>query len=307
MRQTNESSSTSELSEELNHDSATPKAQINNISNEINQCDDGEQNITTDQSLSLTMNDFDEKECILCFKLIPKMNYETHVQSCLPVTPDSYQPKTTNQLKHDVCFNCSSIINMNDGSGFLIPCRFHHLYCFQCLYKSMNEYLIYKTTPMCHRIHCNYQLSRYDLTCIPLTQRMYQKLFSLIQNQQRPQCPRCHFYIDFKHINDLDEHIEFCHPEDFLLCEYCYCPQKITLTNSNDVPILSQSIPYHPLVAIGALNATNSMKEHGSDSFKALPQLVQLNRTEVITYHLESSKVHGKSKFLKALDGIVVM
>ncbi|CAF3663402.1 unnamed protein product [Adineta steineri] len=78
-------------------------------------------------------------------------------------------------------------------------------------------------------------------------------------------------------------------------------------TNSNDVPILSQSIPYHPLVAIGALNATNSMKEHGSDSFKALPQLVQLNRTEVITYHLESSKVHGKSKFLKALDGIVVM
>ncbi|CAF0713369.1 unnamed protein product [Adineta steineri] len=78
-------------------------------------------------------------------------------------------------------------------------------------------------------------------------------------------------------------------------------------TNSNDVPILSQSIPYHPLVAIGALNATNSMKEHGSDSFKALPQLVQLNRTEVITYHLESSKVHGKSKFLKALDSVVVM
>ncbi|CAF4355280.1 unnamed protein product, partial [Adineta steineri] len=118
---------------------------------------------------------------------------------------------------------------MNDGSGFLIPCRFHHLFCFQCLYKSMNEYLISKTTPMCHRIHCNYQLSRYDLTCIPLTQRMYQKLFSLIQNQQRPQYPRCHFYIDFKNINDLDEHIEFCHPEDFLPCEYCYCPQEITL------------------------------------------------------------------------------
>ncbi|CAF0760021.1 unnamed protein product [Adineta steineri] len=229
MRQTNESSSTSELLEELNDDSVTPKSQIDNISNEINQCDDGEQNITTDQSLSSTMNDFDEKECILCLKLIPKMNYETHVQSCLPATPNSYQPKTTNQLKHDVCFNCSSIINMNDGSGFLIPCRFHHLYCFQCLYKSMNEYLISKTTPTCHRIHCNYQLSRYDLACIPLTQRMYQKLLSLIQNQQRPQCPRCHFYIDFKNINDLDEHIEFCHPEDFLPCEYCHCPQKITL------------------------------------------------------------------------------
>ncbi|CAF1181363.1 unnamed protein product [Adineta steineri] len=81
----------------------------------------------------------------------------------------------------------------------------------------------------------------------------------------------------------------------------------MTMKNSNDVPILSQSIPYHPLVAIGALNATNSMKEHGSDSFKALPQLVQLNCTEVITYHLESSKVHGKSKFLKVLDDKMAM
>ncbi|CAF4298252.1 unnamed protein product, partial [Adineta steineri] len=50
-----------------------------------------------------------------------------------------------------------------------------------------------------------------------------------------------------------------------------------------------------------------SMKEHGIDSHKALPQLVQLNRTEVITYHLESSKVHDKSKFLKVLDDKMAM
>ncbi|CAF1418477.1 unnamed protein product [Adineta ricciae] len=69
------------------------------------------------------------------------------------------------------------------------------------------------------------------------------------------------------------------------------------MTNSNDVPILSQSTLYHPLVAIGPLNATNSMKEHGIDSHKALPQLVQLNRSEIVTYHLESSKVNISNYF----------
>ncbi|CAF0760039.1 unnamed protein product [Adineta steineri] len=93
-----------------------------------------------------------------------------------------------------------------------------------------------------------------------------------------------------------------------VICQFTLSNFTTTqMTKTNDVPVLSQSIPYHPLVAVGALNATNSMKEHGSDSFKALPQLVQLNRTEVITYHLESSKVHGKSKFRKALGGVVVM
>ncbi|CAF1104987.1 unnamed protein product [Adineta steineri] len=93
-----------------------------------------------------------------------------------------------------------------------------------------------------------------------------------------------------------------------VICQFTLSNFTTTqMTNLNDPPILSQSTPYHPLVAIGALNATNSMKEHGIDSHKALPQLVQLNRTEVITYHLESSKVHDKSKFLKVLDDKMAM
>lgn len=92
----------------------------------------------------------------------------------------------------------------------------------------MKEFLVSKSMPICHLTLCDYQLSRYDLACIPLTQRMLRELLTLVKTQQRPQCPKCHFYIDFKDSIDIDQHIESCQPENMIPCEYCYCPTEFT-------------------------------------------------------------------------------
>lgn len=92
----------------------------------------------------------------------------------------------------------------------------------------MKEFVASKTMPLCHSTFCDYQLSRYDLACIPLTQRMFQQLLPLVQTQKRPQCPRCRFYVEIQQIADLDQHIESCHPENMIPCEYCYCPMDFS-------------------------------------------------------------------------------
>ncbi|CAM4783822.1 unnamed protein product [Rotaria magnacalcarata] len=164
------------------------------------------------------------KECILCFNFISEADYEAHVQACLPKTPDVSRTNTIFQRKQDACLNCSCLVNSADDSGFIIPCRLNHIYCFQCLYTAMKEFLASKLMPVCHAAFCDYQLSRYDLACIPLTQRMFHQILPLVQTQQRPQCPRCCFYVEIQQIVDLDQHIESCHPENMVPCEYCYCP-----------------------------------------------------------------------------------
>lgn len=128
-----------------------------------------------------------------------------------------------------IFFHSSSAVNSTDGSGFVISCQSNHIYCFRCLYNAMNRYLAAQSTPLCHSTSCDYQLSRHDLAYIPLTQRMFRQLSLLVKTQRRPQCPRCHFYVDLQEIVDLDQHIESCHPEDVVPCEYCNCPQELTL------------------------------------------------------------------------------
>lgn len=125
-------------------------------------------------------------------------------------------------------FQSSCAVNPDDGSGFIILCRSQHIYCFRCLFMAMNQYLTLQIAPVCNINVCDYQISRHDLACIPLTQRMFRKLLALIKTQQRPQCPRCRFYVDLQQITDLDEHLESCRPENMIPCELCYCPQEST-------------------------------------------------------------------------------
>jgi hypothetical protein len=75
---------------------------------------------------------------------------------------------------------------------------------------------------------CDYQLSRHDLSLIPLEQDTFGRLLTLVQNQQRPQCPRCHFYIDLDIIADFNQHVDSCDLENAVPCDYCHCPYVIT-------------------------------------------------------------------------------
>jgi hypothetical protein len=75
---------------------------------------------------------------------------------------------------------------------------------------------------------CDYQLSRHDLSLIPLEQNTLQNLLTLVQNQQRPQCSRCHFYIDLDIIPDFNQHVESCDLENSVPCDYCHCPYEMS-------------------------------------------------------------------------------
>jgi len=74
---------------------------------------------------------------------------------------------------------------------------------------------------------CDYEISRHDLSLIPLEQDMFRRLLTLVQNQQRPQCPRCGFYIDPDIIGDFHQHVDSCDLETAALCDYCHCPFEI--------------------------------------------------------------------------------
>jgi hypothetical protein len=119
-------------------------------------------------------------------------------------------------------------VNTKNGSGYVIPCRSQHIYCFFCLRNSMNEFIRSHSTPVCHSNFCDYQLSRHDLCCIPLERSSFRRLVSLVKSERRPKCPRCQYYIDLKNISDLDEHIESCNLENLIPCEHCFCPQEIS-------------------------------------------------------------------------------
>jgi len=75
---------------------------------------------------------------------------------------------------------------------------------------------------------------------------------------------------------------------------------------STAIQPLSQSTPYYPLFAIGQLDASNNLKQHGDDSHDALTQLVVLNRAESFTFHVNPASDDSKTKLLKA-HGIIMV
>ena len=118
-------------------------------------------------------------------------------------------------------------VELVDGVGYMIPCRSHHIFCIRCLRQSMNDFATSSSVPVCPAVFCAYELSRHDLSAIPFEQRLFRRLRLLIRTQRRPQCPRCHFYVDLENITDLDQHIETCDVENMIPCEFCSCPQTI--------------------------------------------------------------------------------
>jgi hypothetical protein len=117
----------------------------------------------------------------------------------------------------------SSPIDQTKNSSHSIPCRTGHVYCLKCLQRSMNEYIQSNTPPVCYSNLCDYELSRYDIECLPLQQDIIQRLLALVKTTQRPQCPLCHFYVDFNTMKDLEKHTASCNSENFIPCEYCHC------------------------------------------------------------------------------------
>jgi hypothetical protein len=89
------------------------------------------------------------------------------------------------------------LINPEDKSTTReIPCPSRHVYCLSCLRYSMEEFARKRLVPVCHLPRCDYELSRHDISLIPLERRISDRLLPLVKGQQRPQCEKCRFYIN---------------------------------------------------------------------------------------------------------------
>jgi hypothetical protein len=86
----------------------------------------------------------------------------------------------------------------------------------------MEEFARNREVPVCHKIKCDYELSRHDISSIPVERRLSDRLLKLVKGQQRPFCSKCHFYIDINDNENFDEHFESC--GDLIPCEYCQLP-----------------------------------------------------------------------------------
>ncbi|CAM2721844.1 unnamed protein product [Rotaria socialis] len=158
------------------------------------------------------------KDCFVCFKPIDLSQYENHVLECVAQT-DHHLPNSLTR-KNLKCLTCNCSINKNDGLYREISCHSHHNHCLVCLQRSMEEFVRNGETPVCHKRLCDYQLSKYDISLIPLERRLSDRLLKLVKGQQRPFCSKCRFYVDLN--EHFDEHIELC--DDLIPCEYCQLP-----------------------------------------------------------------------------------
>jgi hypothetical protein len=103
-----------------------------------------------------------------------------------------------------------------------MSCHSRHIHCLPCLQRSMEEFARNRETPVCHKTLCDYELSRHDISLIPLERRLSDRLLKLVKGQQRPLCLKCHFYIDINDNETFDDHVESC--DDHIPCEYCHLP-----------------------------------------------------------------------------------
>jgi hypothetical protein len=86
----------------------------------------------------------------------------------------------------------------------------------------MEEFARNRETPICHRTLCDYQLSLYDISLIPLERHLSNRLLKLAKGEQRPFCSKCHFYVHITENCHFDEHFEMC--GEPIPCEYCELP-----------------------------------------------------------------------------------
>ena len=117
--------------------------------------------------------------------------------------------------------SCQKPLNKETDMYKEIACHSRHIHCLSCLQRSMDEFCRNRQTPVCHTTLCDYEFSRHDISLIPLERRLSDRLLKLVKGQQRPLCPKCHFYIDINN-DTYDEHVESC--DDLIPCEYCHLP-----------------------------------------------------------------------------------
>ncbi|CAF3057346.1 unnamed protein product [Rotaria sp. Silwood2] len=87
----------------------------------------------------------------------------------------------------------------------------------------MKEHIESKTDPRCYAGVCDYQLSKYDVSCLPLDEDIITRLIALVTTERRPQCPQCLFYIEFQTMTAFQQHAMSCDADDMAPCEYCQC------------------------------------------------------------------------------------
>ncbi|CAF2822543.1 unnamed protein product [Rotaria sp. Silwood2] len=163
------------------------------------------------------------QECYICSKEIAEVDFITHVNAYASELSSSSKSKLTTRQTQNLCFTCSLPIDSSKISSHTISCPSRHMYCLKCFQHSMNEYIKSNIPPVCHSTLCNYQLSRYDVACLPLESDTIKHLLTCVKSAQRPQCPLCLFYVDFNSISDLENHAALCNSENLIACEYCHC------------------------------------------------------------------------------------
>ena len=101
-------------------------------------------------------------------------------------------------------------------------CDHKHEYCLKCLKDSMEDFARNRESPICHRQLCDYQLSRHDISLIPLQRHISDRLLRLAKGEQRPFCSKCQFYVNINENEMFDDHFEQC--GDLIPCEFCQMP-----------------------------------------------------------------------------------
>lgn len=86
----------------------------------------------------------------------------------------------------------------------------------------MNEFLNSNTSPVCNFGICDYELSQYDISCLPLNSEMINRLQSLVSTTKRPRCSLCSFYVEAATVDDFEKHVSAC-SRDQISCQYCNC------------------------------------------------------------------------------------
>jgi hypothetical protein len=79
------------------------------------------------------------------------------------------------------------LIDIEDRLYREISCPSHHIYCLSCLQHSMEEFARNHLVPLCHSTLCDYELSRYDISLIPLERRILDRFLKLSKGQQHLQ------------------------------------------------------------------------------------------------------------------------
>lgn len=123
-----------------------------------------------------------------------------------------------------------------------IGCSNNHHYCWSCFHKSLCDYVKNDLSPVCHRNKCDYSLSIYELSLIPMERHLSDRLVQLARGKQRPKCSKCQFYIDCRDSNDLHQHMIEC--QELIPCEFCCLPYAMNKLEEHSLKCRLDSRPW---------------------------------------------------------------